>query len=349
MSRKFVFLSAVLLAISAFSQTATHFDGKTWWEYVKVLAADNMEGRETGSASLRKAESYVVAQLQQAELQPAGTDGYYQPVKFQSHQIIEKDSSLALIRDGQSEPLALGEDAFFGTRSDLAPEVQAPLVFAGYGLTIPEQNYDDLAGLDLKGKVAVIVNGSPSDIPGPLSAHYQSSAQRWRALSKAGAIGIVNIPNPAAMDIPWSRISLNRTHVSMTLADPHFNDTAGQQLYVTVNPAHAGKLFAGSGHSFDEIVSLAKERKQLPRFPLAVAMKAKAKVEKKPVESANLVAKLPGSDPEQNSWCSRRTLTTSASANLSMGTASTTAPWTTPRAAPCCWMWPRPCVNQETA
>ena len=298
MSRKILLLSAALFAIAAFSQTATHFDGKTWWDFIKVLAADNMEGRETGSEGLRKSESYVVAQLKQAGLQPAGTKGFYQPVKFEARQIIEKDCSLALVHDGKTEPLTLGEDAYLGTRIDLAPEVQAPLAFAGYGLTIPEQNYDDLAGLDLNGKVAVVVSGSPSDIPGALSAHHQSSAERWKALSKAGAIGVVSISNPASMDVPWSRMSLNRTHVSMSLADPHFNDTAGEKLSVIFNPAHAAQLFAGSGHSFDEIVSLAKERKQLPRFPLAVSIKATARIEKKTVESANVIAKLPGSDPE---------------------------------------------------
>jgi hypothetical protein len=128
---------------------------------------------------------YVVAQLRQAGLQPAGSDGYYQPVKLQSQQIIEKDSSLTLIRNGKAEPLTLGEDDFLGTRIDLAPEVQAPLVFVGYGPAVPEQDYDDLAGLDLKGKVAVIVTGSPSEIAGALAAHYQSSAERWKAFRKA--------------------------------------------------------------------------------------------------------------------------------------------------------------------
>jgi len=298
MSRKLVLFSSLVLGIAAFAQTATHFDGKTWGGYIKVLAADNLEGRETGSKGLRKAESYVVSQLKQAGLEPAGSDGFYQPVKFRTRQLIEKDSSLALIHDGKAEPLVLGEDADLGTRIDLAPEVQAPLAFAGYGLTIPEQNYDDLAGLDLNGKVAVIVTGSPSDIPGALSAHYQSAAQRWKAFSKAGAIGIISISNPASMDIPWSRIALNRTHVSMTLADPHFDDTEGQKLSVMFNPAHAGQLFAGSGHSFDEIVSLARERKQLPRFPLAVSVKATTRMETKTVQSANIVARLPGSDPE---------------------------------------------------
>src|SRR5215469_12690310 len=105
-------LPALLFVVSAQPAGETHFDGKTWWDYVKVLAADDMEGRETGSAGLRKAEAYVVSQLKAAGLQAAGTDGFYQPVKFQSRQVIEKDSSLALIRDGKVEPLTLGEDAY---------------------------------------------------------------------------------------------------------------------------------------------------------------------------------------------------------------------------------------------
>jgi Zn-dependent M28 family amino/carboxypeptidase len=218
-------------------------------------------------------------------------------VKLRSRQIVEKDSSLTLIRDGKAESLTLGEEAFFNTRVDLAPEVQAPLVFVGYGLSVPEQKYDDLAGLDLKGKIAVVVNGAPSEIAGALAAHYQSSAERWKAFRKAGAIGIIGIPNPASMDIPWSRMSVNRTHVSMTLADSHFDDTAGEKLAVIFNPAHAEQLFAGSGHTFQEIAAVAKERKQLPRFPLAVSIKATAKLAEEDVRSANIVAQLPGSDP----------------------------------------------------
>ena len=75
---------------------------------------------------------------------------------------------------------------------------------------------------DLKGKVAVILMGSPAEIPGPLASHYQTAGERWKALRNAGAIGIIGIPNPASMDVPWSRIALNRTHPSMTLAAASF-------------------------------------------------------------------------------------------------------------------------------
>src|SRR5215475_633413 len=306
MKKIFLLLTfCTFLACSAWPQQTSqnHFDGKTWWDYVKVLADDNMEGRETGSAGLRRAEAYVVAQLKKDGLEPAGSNGYYQPVKFESRQIVEKDSSLALVRNGKAQPLTLGDDAIFSTRIDLAPSLEAPLVFVGYGLTVPEMNYDDLAGLDLKGKVAVIMAGSPAEIPGALSSHYQSAGERWKVLERAGAVGTVSILNPASMDIPWARISLNRTHPNMALIGQEFDETAGQKLAVTFNPAKAEPLFAGSGHSFSEVLDLAKDRKQLPRFPLVVSVDAKAEVEKKAVESANLIARLPGSDPELKTEC----------------------------------------------
>jgi Zn-dependent M28 family amino/carboxypeptidase len=288
-----------LWAVSGFAQPpAKHFDGNAWWAHIKFLADDRLEGRETGSEGLRKAEAYVVDQLTRAGLQPAGVHGFYQQVAFISREIVEKDSSAALVRDGHGEPLAFGEDTYFNTRADLAKEeITAPLVFAGYGLKIPENNYDDLAGLDLRGKVVVYLTGSPAEIPSALSAHYQNLGERWKPLKQAGVIGIVSIPNPASMDIPWSRLSLNRRHPSMDLVGAEFNETPGLELSLVFNPAKAEKLFAASGHTFAEIAALGKDRKPMPHFPLGMSLKAHAAVVTTSVESANVVAKLPGDDP----------------------------------------------------
>ena len=152
---------ALLIAQATFAQSAPRFDSKRWWEYVKVLADDNMEGRETGSPGLERASAYVVDQLKKDGLQPAGSKGYYQPVKLISRQIDESASSMELIRDSNIQFVKLGEDAMFSTRVDLAPATEAPLVFVGYGLNVPEKNYDDYAGINVKGKVAVIFSSSP--------------------------------------------------------------------------------------------------------------------------------------------------------------------------------------------
>ncbi len=265
---------------------------------MKVLASDQMEGRETGSEGLRKAAAYIVDQLKADGLEPAGSKGFYQPVKFVSRQIDEAGSSLALVRNGKEEPLVLGEDAMFSTRVDLAPQVEAPLVFVGYGLRVPEKNYDDFTGLDVKGKVVVLISGSPADMPSALASHYQSAAERSKALRDAGAVGWISIPNPASMDIPWGRMKLARTRPSMALADSSLDDSRGVKLLVVFNPADAEKLFEGSGHSFQEIADLAKDRKPLPTFPLTASVHAKAKVIKKQLESDNIIARLPGTDPK---------------------------------------------------
>lgn len=295
----FLLLSTILAAQnSARSGTSSaNFDGRSWWDHVKVLAADDMEGRETGSEGLHKASAYIVEQLKKDGLQPGGVNGFYQPVKLVSRQIDESGSSLALVRNGTDEPLVLGQEAMFSTRVALAPEVDAPLVFVGYGLKVPEKNYDDYAGLDLKGKVLVMISGSPADMPSALASHYQSASERYKTLREAGVLGIVSIPNPASMDIPWSRMSLARGRPSMALADPKLDDTKGISLLVVFNPADADKLFQGSGHTFQELADLAKDRKPLPRFPLTARIKARSRLIEKDVESANVVAKFPGSDP----------------------------------------------------
>jgi Zn-dependent M28 family amino/carboxypeptidase len=288
----------LLLTAAAFAQDAArHFDGKSWWDHVKVLADDNMEGRDTGSEGLRKAEAYVVEQLKASGLKPKGANGFYQPAKFVSHQLVEQDSSLALVHDGVPHPLTLGDDAFISSRADLPSEmVTAPLVFAGYGLKIPENNYDDLAGLDLKGKVVVYITGSPADVPSAVAAHYQTVAERWKALHAAGVVGVVSILNPASMEIPWSRYSMNRTRPSMNLAGDEFNETPGEKVAVVFNADKAEQLFAGTGHTFAEIADLAKDRKALPHFTLSVSIQSKAHLEVSSLESSNVVAVYPGSD-----------------------------------------------------
>src|SRR5258707_7212143 len=149
------------------------FDGKSWWDHVKVVADDNMEGRETGSLGLRKAEAYAVEQLKHAGLEPAGTNGFYQNVKFVQRTIDEKNSFAFLTSECEPTPVSLGTDAYFTTRIEGSDqELNTQLVFAGNGLQVPENNLDELAGLDLIGKIVVYLAGSPSTLPRSLAAHY---------------------------------------------------------------------------------------------------------------------------------------------------------------------------------
>ncbi|HKA19148.1 MAG TPA: M28 family metallopeptidase [Blastocatellia bacterium] len=266
-----------------------------WWKHIQYLASDELSGRETGSEGHRRAAQYVATAFQNAGLTPAGTNGYLQPVKFISRKVIEEQCRLAIVRNGKLEPILLGEEATFGMSIDQAPQTEAPIVFVGYGLTVPEMNYDDLAGLDLRRKVVVLLSGGPSDIPGPLRAHYQT--ERWKFLSKAGVIGVIGIQNPIGQDIPWERSKLARFRPSLSLADADLEESRGQQLAVTFNPAKAEKLFVNSGHRFAEIMKLAESGKQLPRFPIPASIRARVAFERKTLESQNVAGVLPGTDP----------------------------------------------------
>lgn len=90
--RNFILIGALTLTMTVGAQqTSTlRFDGSSWWNYVKVLADDNMEGRDTGSDGLRRAEAYTVEQLKKSGLEPAGENGFYQTVKFDQRQVDEK-------------------------------------------------------------------------------------------------------------------------------------------------------------------------------------------------------------------------------------------------------------------
>lgn len=271
--------------------------GARWFAHVEALANDEMRGRETGSPEHRRAADYVASQFKAAGLEPAGTDGYLHPVAFTSRRIVEEQSSLALVRGGTASPVVLGDEATFGLRIDPAPSVDAPLVFAGHGLQIPEVSHDDFAGLDATGKVIVHLQGAPAHVPGALAAHYQHAAQRAALVRRLGALGLITIPNPKSMDIPWERSSPNRLNPSMALADPAMNDTAGQRVSITFNPAKAERLFQGSGHTFAGLLKVADEGKALPHFPLPLSVRATVTVETASLESHNVAGVAKGSDP----------------------------------------------------
>jgi Zn-dependent M28 family amino/carboxypeptidase len=288
-------VACVVTATPAGAQS--QFDGATWWQTVRVLADDRFEGRDTGSPGERAARRYIAARLAAAGVSPAGTRGYEQSLDLKSSTLVEADSSLALVADGRRVPLAYGEYAIVRTGVEPAPVVDAPLVFVGYGLTVPEARYDDYAGLDLRGAVAVVLTGSPASMPIDVAAHAQSPAERWKALRAAGAIGLLVLQNPESMDVPWERAALHRTQPSMSLVGAEFDDSVGARFAALFNPAHGDLLFEGTGHSFAELAALATTRAPLPRFVLPLRLQATHRVRTRIVHSANLVATIRGTDP----------------------------------------------------
>jgi hypothetical protein len=294
-------LFAVLIftaACSVFAPTDWEALGTAWWAHIQYLADDKLEGRGTGSEGFAKAAAYVAGEFKKAGLQPAGENGYAQSVEFNVLELDEANSSLEISEDGKPVPFEFGEDGYLGTTPNAAA-VDAPAVFVGYGLKIPEENYDDFAGLDLKGKIAVFVTGGPSSLPTAVKAHYQSGEERRKNLASSGAVGTISIPNPTAQEVPWSRTAGARFSARMELKDA--GGAPALKFSLILNPEHADKIFLGSGHTFPEIRSLLGSEKPLPHFPLAVTVRGKTAEKRSSARSENLAGVLPGSDPRLGS------------------------------------------------
>jgi len=313
----------VLLFLAAASLFAADYaaEGKLWWAHIQYLADDKLQGRDVGSEGFQMAVQYVSAQFERLGLKPGGQNSYQQPVKFEKRTLLTDQSSLTLVRDGNEIPLLLGTDASLSSRADLAPSVEAPMVFVGHAFVIPEAKVDDLKGLDLHGKIAVYMSaGTVPGVPGNLMSHYQSAPERWNALKRAGAIGIATVqappaagrggaganppPNPDTAAAPAAGGARGGrggrggggAPPSIVLADAALVETSGQQVSITITGRGAEKVFEGSGHTLDELQQLARTNQPLPTFALKGTLRAKTAMQRETVDSENVVGVMSGSD-----------------------------------------------------
>src|ERR1035441_5071526 len=307
-------LTIPLLGAAALFAADFVAEGDRWWAHIQFLADDKLLGRDTGSEGYREAVKYVAGKMEAFGLKPAGTSGYLQPVKFETRQLVEEESSIAIVREDGEEVLDR-QDATQSTRADLAPTTEAAMVFVGYGLRVPEARYDELAGVDLRGKIAVYVNSTGAlDSPGPVKPEVGAASERWAVLRAAGAIGIATIANPrgpgggrgrgAAEDAGDAAGSgggrgpgVGRgPQKAFLLADPELQEFADQKVAIAITRRGGDKFFAGSGYTMDEILQLATENRPLPKFPLVGTLRTKAAVRRETVEAPNVAGILPGLD-----------------------------------------------------
>jgi hypothetical protein len=288
----------ILCALGVMAATDWEAAGRQWWKHVEYLASDTLEGRELGSRGYDKAADYVAEQFERAGLKPGGKGSYFQPVQFTKTSLDPSKSNVSIVRNGQAISVPVPGEAQLGYSPDSAPSLEAPVVFAGYGLSILEAHHDDTQNLPLKGAIVAFLTGGPDNISGNLRSHYSSAQERWKALRAAGAIGTISIPNPKDMEIPWSRQAAAWGKPRMVLADEALAPTHGMKFSASWNPDKAEDLFAGSGHTFAEVLAAAKSQSPLPRFPLRCSIKAAVSISTEPIASKNVVAVRPGNSPE---------------------------------------------------
>jgi len=281
-------------ALAADKVDPTAAKGEQIWSFVKEIASDAYEGRGAGTAGYDRAAAVVAKEMARIGLKPAGTQGYYQPVAFLSQRFVAEKSSAALVGPNGSTPLKVPADIYFRGAHTMPQGIEAPLVFAGYGLSMAGTGHDDFANIDVRGKIVVVISGGPADVSGARKSNARS--ERARILAEKGALGMIALTTPKQIEIPWERQVGLASRASLVLKDRTARDVGRPFLSATLNPAAAEAFFAGSPYSFAQLAALADASKPVPVFDLAPRLAATVATEQAEVTSANLVGILPGSD-----------------------------------------------------
>jgi Zn-dependent M28 family amino/carboxypeptidase len=273
--------------------------------HMTFLASDLLRGREAGSPGFDIAANYVASQFLQLGLKPAGGDGtYFQKVPLLATRPIDQGRFVVRGKDGAQVPLVFAEDVMVGRPVGPSERhVAAPLVFVGYGLVAPERGRDDYKGLDVKGKIVVVLNGAPASYQTEERAYYANGRTK-RALAAAhGAVGMISLYLPRdEQRRPFAEGKRTWQSWAMTWrrADGAPNDVAPETPQLgAVSVQGAVKLFAGSKVAYDKIVAATEKPKaDPPRFDLATSLDVTLHTESQQIESENVAGLLEGSDPK---------------------------------------------------
>jgi Zn-dependent M28 family amino/carboxypeptidase len=269
--------------------------------HVRFLADDLLEGRGPGLRGGELAAKYIATQFALDGLQPAGDNGtYLQEINFVGVKAIPAETSLEFVPlAGGASPvkLAYGDDYTVSNQQHTQlVEIDAPLVFVGYGVTAPEFGWDDYAGIDVKGKVIVcIVGDPPSDDPkffgGRALTYYGRWIYKFDHAAKMGAVGALIIHRTDLASYGWNVVKNSNTSEKTYLRDdanPKLEVASWVQLEV------ARKLMAASGLDLDREMDAAGKR-GFKAVPLPVNLKARVASTIRPFQSANVVGILPSS------------------------------------------------------
>lgn len=288
-------LSAASLAQSDAPDPA--FSADAFRAHVTFLADDLLEGREAGTRGFDIAARYVASQFEGLGLTPGANGGWYQPIEFTQ---IRLAGAPTLTVAGRS--FVQGRDIAMRPGADAAPlSLEAPLVFAGYGLDMPSHGFNDYRGLDVRGKIVVVLAGTPEGIPSDVAAHLNGDKRRMAAAR--GAIGLISIRTRAdSAATPWARAARSGERPLTTWVEPGgapFSDGASLRFTALVDDDVARALFEDAPRSLDAVLDEAAVPRMRPRgFALHnTARVSRPASEETRFASENVLGILPGSDP----------------------------------------------------
>jgi len=269
--------------------------------HVRFLSHDLLEGRGTGQRGGDIAAEYIATQFAMYGLKPAGDHGTYMQ-KVPMVGITPAPETTFSIVPSKGDPVALRSlDQYVGYDQTQQPEsdVDAEIVYVGYGIEAPEYNWDDYKGVDVKGKVLLmLVNEPSSDDPkffkGKALTYYGRWTYKYEEAARKGAVGAILIHKTSMASYPWEVVrNSNSGEKSFLKLDgrPQLKVASWVQLEV------ARKLAAMGGQDLDHLMAEAQSRDFRPA-PLSVNLKAHMVSKLRNFESNNVLGMLPGADPK---------------------------------------------------
>jgi len=271
--------------------------------HVDYLAADDREGRMTGSRGYDEAAQYVADQFAAIGLEPGGSDGWFQHVPFITRMIDVETSSVTLHKNTGDVALKWKDDLIvYADRLREENRIRAEVVFAGFGVHAPELGYSDFDKIDVNGKIVATFVGAPATFPSTERAHFSSGRTKAAELASRGAIGEIGLMSRLEERLsPWDEYTQNlATQPDMSwidesgdIADFH-PELQGDAMF---NRRSAEQLFEGSPLTFEEALDAADEVRPLSTA-LGIEVTMYRKAEHEHITSPNVVGILRGSDPD---------------------------------------------------
>lgn len=268
---------------------------------VKYLSADALEGRGTGQKGGDMAADWIAAQFKSYKLQPAGDNGtFFQNVKFYGIRTDPQKTQLQFVpKSGSPITLKFADDYVATDETHSAQsQIDAPLVYVGYGINAPEYQWDDYKGIDLKGKVLLmLVNEPPSDDPnffkGKALTYYGRWTYKFEEAARRGAVGVILVHKTEMASYGWEVVRNSWGGESSFLQgdkDPKLKSAGWIQLEV------ARKLAQAAGMDLDTMLKDANSRSFKP-VEMPVRVKETIVSQVRQFASRNVVGKVEGSDP----------------------------------------------------
>ena len=256
--------SSALPLAAAVGTAMAGIDGERMRAHVQFLSDDLLEGRGPGVRGGDLAARYMAAQFELLGLQPAGANGtYFQPVNFKGVKTLPATTASVQPANGAAWPLTLAEDYVTSNQTQTAvADIDAPIVFVGYGIDAPEYRWNDYQGIDVKGKVVlVIVNEPPSKdlkfFSGEALTYYGRWVYKFEQAARQGAVGALIIHRTDLASYGWDVVRNSWSNEQVYLSDdkdPKLQAASWVQLDI------ARKLFAESGLRLDEMIDAAGKR-----------------------------------------------------------------------------------------